>query len=159
MSGKGLLDMDMERFTGLLNGAFTDVIRTMTGLDAEEASDCFTVEEDSITGAMAVFGSADMMVTLSTGIDAAKLIVAYMTGVIAADLTLSDIHDGMAELVNMFVGRLKADLVREGLDITITSPFSISGNDVELVFKDRTYCICRYSITDDVGVILRIVNI
>ena len=43
----------------------------------------------------------------------------------------------MAELVNMLVGRVKADLVREGLDLSITSPFSISGTNIEMVFKDR----------------------
>lgn len=156
-------NMDLEKIATLLTYAITDVISTMTGFDVDRDSECSSHENigagDAIMGAMAVFGDINGIVILSTDVASSKLMVAHMTGIMPVDLTESDIHDGMAELVNMLVGRIKADLEREDLDITITSPFSIMGRDIDMVFKDRENRLCRRFIAGDVEMILGLVKI
>lgn len=153
----------MEKMAVLLSNAVTDVITTMTGFDVTVDPDCSSPEKigpgESIIGAMAVFGDITGVITLTANVDSSKVIVAYMTGTMPTDLTEADIHDGMAELVNMLVGRIKADLVRESLDLIITSPFSILGNDIDMVFKDKDNRICRRFIAGDVEMMLGLVKI
>lgn len=153
----------MEKMAVLLSNAVTDVITTMTGFDVTVDPDCSSPEKigpgESIIGAMAVFGDITGVITLTANVDSSKVIVAYMTGTMPTDLTEADIHDGMAELVNMLVGRIKADLVRESFDLIITSPFSILGNDIDMVFKDKDNRICRRFIAGDVEMMLGLVKI
>lgn len=156
-------NIDMEQMAILLSNAIADVITTMTGFDVSVDPDCSSPEKigpgESIIGAMAIFGSVNGIISLTTDVDSAKVVVAYMTGIMPTDLTQADIHDGMAELVNMLVGRIKADMDREDFKLTITSPFSILGKDIDMVFKDKENRICRRFVAGDVEMMLGLVKI
>ncbi|NMA95906.1 MAG: chemotaxis protein CheX [Clostridiales bacterium] len=158
MTGSGIENIALS-----LSNSIGDVITTMTGFDVDVDSDCSTPEkigqDETIIGSMAIFGSINGIISLITDVESAKIIIAYMTGIMPTELTREDIHDGMAELVNMLVGRIKADIDSNNFKLSITSPFSILGKDIDIVFKDIENRICRRFVAGDVEMLLLLFKI
>ena len=126
-----------ERFSS----AVEDVINTMAGFEifALPAEDMHEVQVDSdkISGAMMLLGQCNSMVAITIPREAASTIVSYMTGISTSALKEEELYDGVAELVNMVCGRVKAWMSGTQYHFQLTSPFVIAGNLKAIIHKSK----------------------
>lgn len=148
--------------------AVSDVMITMTGFEMEEDMDfqgelCCGGEDDpqpcEITGAMILMGQNSGMASITMTRQTASILVSYMTGVPYYELEDADLYDGIAELMNLIAGRAKAALRDSEYYYEITPPFTIVGENHQIVHKKQAHLIQKRFITSDLSFILRVFQI
>lgn len=118
--------------------AVFDVFETMVGITTCQVhtnSDHSELGQGDITGVMMIEGARKAMLYLTLNKKNAGMIVSYMTGIDPLELAEDELHDGVAELVNMIAGRAKALLAGTSDHYTITPPFTIVGLNHYIIYK------------------------
>jgi len=118
--------------------AVFDVFETMVGITTCQVhtdSDNSRQWRGDITGVMMIEGGRKAMLYLTISKKNAGMIMSYMTGNDPLELREDELHDGVAELVNMIAGRAKALLAGTSDHYTITPPFTIVGLNHHIVYK------------------------
>lgn len=148
--------------------AVSDVMITMTGFEMEEdlaykGEGCSAgdgkAQSCEITGAMFLLGKNSGMASVTMTRETAGMLVSYMTGIPCHELEDDDLHDGIAELMNLFAGRAKVILRQTDYYFEITPPFTIAGKDHHIVHKKKAHLIQKRFIGNDLSFILRVFNI
>jgi len=120
--------------------AVFDVFEMMVGIatcPVHINSDHSELRQGDITGVMLIEGGSGKkaMLYLTLNQKNAGMIMSYMTGNDPLELTEEELHDGVAELVNMIAGRAKALLAGTSDHYAITPPFTIVGLQHYIVYK------------------------
>lgn len=115
--------------------AVPDVFCTMTGLNIGLADDL--VLPVNITGVMMLLGEQNALLTLSLTKADALAVISAMTGTESAQLSDTDLYDGVAELINMIAGRAKAAMVGTKFYYRITPPFVVAGEEYQILYKKQ----------------------
>lgn len=89
-----------------------------------------------IVGAMVLPGRKNALLVISTSRTSAEILVAYMTGIDISDQKDYELYDGMAEIVNMVAGMTKAKFENTENSFSLSSPFTIIGENIKLVTKN-----------------------
>ena len=112
---------------------FEEALRTMAGVSPDRIENVTKVF--SIMGAMIFGGSTNTLLTISTDNYSAKSLVSYMTGIDISDVKDVELFDVVAELVNMSAGFAKSRLAETENAFKLTSPFTITGDNLSLITK------------------------
>ena len=118
--------------------AVFDVFEMMVGIatcQVDISSEHSIRSRGDITGVMMIEGAKRAMLYLTLSQQNAETIMSYMTGNDPLELEEEELHDGVAELVNMIAGRAKALLAGTSDHYTITPPFTIVGSNHYIVYK------------------------
>lgn len=151
--------IDTELIGKCFSNALTDVLSTMSGFLVSEQNDDKLEEQynsKGIEGIMVLSGEKCSMVSISMSIENIALLVSYMTGISYDDLKEEDMYDGISELVNMLAGRAKILLSDTPYRFTLTSPFTISGQNRFYVHKKQTVKILKKFVSNELSIILKI---
>ncbi|MBF8982100.1 chemotaxis protein CheX [Lutibacter sp. B2] len=153
------MNIDRELVEGACTNAVKDVIETMTGFNIDEHYK--NDEEDhistvEISGMMFIFGKRNAIFSLSMTKESAATIVAYMTGIPPFELEDEDLYDGVAELVNMITGRIKAQLINTEYYFDLTPPFTIVGKNHYIVHKSCVTNIFKKFIVENLEIDLKV---
>jgi len=118
--------------------AVFDVFEMMVGIATcqdDTDGDNSQLRRGDITGVMMIEGERKAMLYLTLSQKNAEMIVSFMTGNDPHELAEEELHDGVAELVNMIAGRAKALLAGTSDHYMITPPFTIVGSQHYIVYK------------------------
>lgn len=139
--------------------AVFDVLSMMAGIEACHVSnnvDDYQLGRGDMTGVMMIQGQRNAMLSLTLSEENARMIVSYMTGNDSRELVEDELHDGVAELINMIAGRGKALLAGTSDHYTITPPFTIVGLNHFIVYKKEVTKIMMKFIAGDTELYLRL---
>lgn len=129
-------DFVYQRFVGVIGEVFSTMVGiTVAGLPIPK--DKSTEQYHEICGMMFLTGKPNAMISLSMTYQSAALIISYMTGSYVEELSKSDVCDGVAELVNIIAGKGKASLHDTPYYYQLTSPFTISGQELVGNYKNK----------------------
>ena len=134
-------NLDKDMIGKCFSNAVQDVVATMAGIEVIEVNPENVAQNkadvDQISGAMLLLGTVNSMMSITLSSEAASTIVSYMTGISSSDLESEELFDGVAELVNMICGRVKAVLAGSEFHFKLTSPFIVTGNNHMIVHKSK----------------------
>lgn len=157
-----MLSMGLDEITGYFTGSLSQVLSTMAGFEINSIScnpgDSASIEY-SIIGAMVLHGKKDTMISLSMERSTASMIIAYMTGILPEELNEHDLYDGVAELVNIMAGEVKARLSNTPHHFVLTSPFSIGGENLKVIYKQNIPGVCRRLMAGEMELVFKIAYI
>ncbi|MBF0155681.1 MAG: chemotaxis protein CheX [Magnetococcales bacterium] len=137
MSERVILNEIQEKLLAGLHATLDQMMATETmeaiSLQGMEQRSEFILD-DEVGGLVRFYGAVhEGMVGVSTSRPVAVAIVSQLLGLPSANLEKEDILDGVAELVNILCGGMKA---RAGLGpVTLSSPVAIIGREVTAVWK------------------------
>ena len=133
--------LDKDTIGKSFSSAVQDVVGTMAGIEVIEINsdnvDQNKADVDQISGAMLLLGTVNSMMSITLSSEAASTLVSYMTGISASDLESEELFDGVAELVNMICGRVKAILAGSEFHFKLTSPFAVTGRNHMIIHKTK----------------------
>lgn len=158
-----MTDMDIEKIADYFTESLRQVLSTMAGFEIsyiacdEFNSSCS--DNPIIMGAMVLHGKKDAIISLSMEKDTAAMVIAYMTGILPQELKEQDLFDGVAELVNIMAGEVKARLSNTPYHFLLTSPFSIGGTNFRMVQKKNLLETCRHLKAGEMDITFRIAYI
>jgi chemotaxis protein CheX len=153
-------NIDLNLVGKCFSNALMDVVSTTSGFElSEEINDREELQEvtSGIEGIMVLVGERSSIVSLSMSIDAAILLVSYMTGISSLDLKDDDLHDGVTELVNMIAGRAKILLAETPCHFMLTSPFAIVGQNRLFIHKKQVARIIKKFGSSEIDIMLKII--
>lgn len=90
-----------------------------------------------LTGAIMIQGERSALLSLKISKEYAVCIVSSMTGLDSQELSDEDLYDGVAEIVNMIAGRVKACMEVTGRGYSLTQPFTVVGENVMVIYKEQ----------------------
>jgi len=157
-----MTDMDIEKIADFFTESLRQVLSTMAGFEISHvACDQLNASTDNpiIMGAMVLHGKKDAIISLSMEKDTAAMIIAYMTGILPRELKEQDLFDGVAELVNIMAGEVKARLSNTPHHFLLTSPFSLGGTNFKMVQKKNLLETCRHLKAGEMDITFRIAYI
>ncbi|MFY9176889.1 MAG: chemotaxis protein CheX [Caldicoprobacterales bacterium] len=157
-----MTSMDIEKIADYFTDSLRQVLRTMAGFEVSNTS-CdqldFSDKESNIIGIMVLHGKKDAVISLSMEYSTATMVIAYMTGILPEELSESDLFDGVAELVNIMAGEVKARLSNTPYHFLLTSPFSIGGTSLKVARKKNLTEACRHLKAGEMDITFRIAYI
>jgi chemotaxis protein CheX len=131
-----------EMATHVIN-ATIEVFSTMVMMDVE---DCFPLAEPvtrfqcSITGMVGLVGTYSGVMSIHCPQPLALQITANMLGMEPEEAT-EDINDALGEIANMLGGHVKMVLSKGGMDINISIPTVISGEEYTINSMAESDCV------------------
>jgi chemotaxis protein CheX len=126
-----LTSFSEEQVAGYVTSATREVFSTMVMLDV---IDDFPLKEPvsrfkcSITGMVGFAGTYSGVISIHCPVDLALKITSNMLG-IDCDEVNEDLNDAIGEIANMLGGSVKQVLSKGGLDVKLSIPTVISGED------------------------------
>lgn len=130
--------MDNTSFINVIRVAYIDVMSMILGIDVSNSLEVIDSEiETQISGVMLLLGNKKKMATISISEENAKEIVSYMVGIDPSDLSKEEVYDGVAELVNMILGRVKLFLKDTEDYFDLTPPFTVIGDTHKFIIKEK----------------------
>ncbi len=155
-------NIELEKIAEFFTESLSQVLRMMAGFEVTSI-DCNQSDETSmkpsIMAAMILHGAKDTIVSLAMEHSTAAVIIAYMTGVLPEELSQQDLFDGIAELVNIMAGEVKTMLSNTPHHFLLTSPFSIGGQNLELIYKESLPQVCRRLMAGEMEIIFQMAHI
>lgn len=142
--------------------AVMEVVRTTAGLEVYEDNgniEKSRIHTGRVSGMMLLCGQRNALLSITMSWDAALTLVSYMTGTLPEEIEREELWDGAAELVNMIAGRAKVDLIGTQYHFSITPPFSISGEDYSIIYKNRMKGIYKKFAAEEVEIFLEVAYI
>jgi chemotaxis protein CheX len=112
--------------------------------------------KQQISGAIVISGKKLMMLSLSMSEHTAKGLVSLITGLNQEDLGEEDFIDGVAELVNIVAGKIKAKLNAAGEHYETMLPFTILGDNHHIIHKNKVAALFRLYYTEKIGILARV---
>lgn len=112
--------------------AAKDVLQTMAGLDVKPLQNGQTyLSGQAVLGSITFQGQICGCLGIACPPVTAKAIAAGMLGLGSdQDLSESDYFDSLGELANMVMGEVKAALLSTGLDLQVSIPTVVAGQDI-----------------------------
>lgn len=130
--------MDNTSFINVIRVAYIDVMSMILGIDVSNSLEVIDSEiETQISGVMLLLGNKKKMATISISEENAKEAVSYMVGLGPSDLSKEEVYDGVAELVNMILGRAKLFLKDTEDYFDLTPPFTVIGDAHKFIIKEK----------------------
>ncbi|MFZ5354639.1 MAG: chemotaxis protein CheX [Bacillota bacterium] len=123
-----------------------DIMRTMTGLEVFEekvTGEVLKEIKQQISGVIVITGPKNIMFSLSMSEYSAKGVVSSMTGIKMEELEWEDLIDGIAELVNVAAGKIKAKLCTSGDNYICMLPYTIYGDNHHIIHKNKKASLLR----------------
>ncbi|MHB8122379.1 MAG: chemotaxis protein CheX [Desulfuromonadaceae bacterium] len=131
MSPSSDISLTEEQVAGYVIGATREVFSTMVMM---EIADDFPLKEPvsrfkcSITGMVGFAGTYSGVISIHCPVSLALKITSNMLGV-DCDEVNEDLNDAIGEIANMLGGSVKQVLSKGGLDVKLSIPTVISGED------------------------------
>lgn len=145
------------KWSNMFSSLLQDAIMTTTGFYIEECALENEIDNSNeIVGAMVMCGEKSLILTVSTDNLSAKNIVSYMTGIDLNDLTKAMLCDGITEIVNIVGGGARIAFENTELAFSMTVPFTIIGEDINIIVKKRTERMIKYFCGSDIKLHLKI---
>lgn len=112
--------------------AAKDVLQTMAGLDVRPSQDIDThLAGPAVLGSITFQGQISGCLGIACPPVTAKAIAAGLLGLDSdQDLSESDYSDSLGELANMIMGGVKTALLSTGLDLQVSIPTVVAGQDI-----------------------------
>jgi chemotaxis protein CheX len=130
--------------------ATREIFSTMVMLDVE---DCFPLTESvtkfhcSITGMVGLVGTYTGILSLHCPQSLAMKITSNMLGMEVEEVD-DDVNDALGEIANMLGGHVKMVLSKGGLDINISIPTVIAGEDYTINSMSDSDCVVVPFVTE-----------
>lgn len=161
MLRKGLkfVQQDRKFLQQCLSQAVIDVFATMAGLDmceTKELTQACKPGPNELTGVMMVLSGRNAVLSIMMDKKAAQTIISFMTGTELDEIVDAELYDGVAELINMIAGRLKALLIGTEYHFSITPPFTIVGKNHFIAYKQTMSQIMMHFQADETQVQLNL---
>lgn len=123
----------------LFSTLLQDAITTTTGflLDVKDFSQDDKTENE-IVGTMVMVGNKNLLLMLSADDRSARMIVSYMTGIEMQELSNAMLCDGITEIINIVGGGARIAFENTEYKFSMSVPFAITGENVNIVVKRRT---------------------
>jgi len=147
----------LDRVGQIFSDALIEVISTTTGLSIEVTSTEASTELDEMTGLISLYGENHGMLFISAKESVVRVLCAYMTGVIADDVTGEDAEDALCEIVNMTAGNAKLRFNNTGQVFMISPPFVFRGSDAALISKKRVNIISGLLGNEEISIKVKVV--
>jgi len=120
----------------VLRSAVGVLFMTMAGTEPcfreTRSSDEFSLKAD-VAGVMYLAGAEPGLVACGVSEWLGRRIIGRMTGLAEDDISVKDLLDGLAEVVNIVAGHMKTQCPQMG--ISLTPPIALSGKDCVLAWK------------------------
>jgi len=132
-----------ERLAGYIIGATQEVFTTMIMMDPKDE---FPMREPvsrfkcSITGMVGFAGTYSGVISIHCPVSLAMKITSNMLGM-ECDEVNDDLNDAIGEIANMLGGSVKQVLSKGGLDVKLSIPTVISGEDYTVNSLSDSDCV------------------
>ena len=124
--------------------SMVETLRTMAMLDAELEEVYYTTTPfhfGDMSGIMALAGEKKGVILISFFEDLAKEVIGAIMAIDPAELTEDDVHDGVAELLNMLAGGAKARLGDTEAHFLLSAPSVIIGTQHRVIQQKDMPCV------------------
>lgn len=157
--GRKFVQQDRKFLQQCLSQAVIDVFATMAGLDmceTKKLTQACKPSQNELTGVMMVLSGRNAVLSIMMDKKAAQTIISFMTGTDLHEIVDAELYDGVAELINMIAGRLKALLIDTEYHFSITPPFTIVGKNHFIAYKQTMSQIMMHFQADETQVQLNL---
>jgi chemotaxis protein CheX len=148
--------VSLEEIASYFTQSLSQALSTMAGFEINSIScnkENLSILKPSIMGSMILHGERIAVVSLAMEYNTALMIMAYMTGILPEELEEQDLFDGVAELVNIMAGEVKAKLSNTPNHFTLTSPFSLEGQNLRIIYKHNIPRVCKRLMAGEMEII------
>jgi len=132
----------------VLNSVYTeaimDVISALAGIELKESNDLLDLHISKssetihyVMGLMFLKGQHHAVLGITASFHTMRILCSYMLGVSLVKVSYDDVQDAICELVNMTAGSVKTRLRDTEYEALLTTPFAITGVDLNLYIKER----------------------
>ncbi|MCL2741128.1 MAG: chemotaxis protein CheX [Oscillospiraceae bacterium] len=118
-------------------GSLAEVVSAATGLTFAALEGGVHRVGEGMVGAMGLYGGNRGILLISAEEADLRLLSSRMTGTPPGDVTDADMGDTLCEIVNMTAGGAKLRLSGEEDAFTLSMPFIITGQAMDVSFKGR----------------------
>lgn len=140
-----------EELASYVISAAKEVFGTMVMMELEDSyplTEPITRFHCSVTGMVGLAGAYSGILSIHCPHEFALRITSNMLGMEVDEMN-ADVHDALGEIANMLGGYVKQIISKGGLDINLSIPTVISGEEYTISFMSDTDCVSIPFMHDD----------